>query len=117
MLEGWKFGVYILIPITASMYFGNPERQKQAADYWGYVKYPPNPNTGMKEQIEALRKQKEQRQAYREQLKELNAQAKKSSASSSSSSSSEDKTTSSRGWFRWIGLGKGSSASPKEETS
>ena len=53
-LEGWKFSVYLAVPLFASWYFGDPQRQREAANYWQFVKYPANPNTGLKEQIEAI---------------------------------------------------------------
>jgi hypothetical protein len=98
-LEAWKFSVYIAIPIMASWWFSDPLRQKQAADYYKYVQYPANPNTNMKEQIEQLQKQQEQHKIYREQLKELNRQAKRSNESLSEDSPKAG------GWLRWIGLG------------
>lgn len=72
MLEGWKFGVYLLIPIAASVYYNNTENQKKAADYWQYVKYPANPTTGYKESMEAIASQQKQRELYRQQLQQLN---------------------------------------------
>jgi len=33
-LEFWKFGVYLMIPVGASLYYNDPQRQKQNADYW-----------------------------------------------------------------------------------
>lgn len=33
-LEVWKFGVYLMIPVGASIYWNNTDRQKQNADYW-----------------------------------------------------------------------------------
>mmetsp|Transcript_2432 Transcript_2432/g.5031 ORF Transcript_2432/g.5031 Transcript_2432/m.5031 type:complete len:112 (-) Transcript_2432:351-686(-) len=72
MLEGWKFGIYLGIPLLASWYYGDPERQKKAAEYWKYVEYPANPNVGMKEKfIEQQKKYQEQRKVYGEQLKKL----------------------------------------------
>mmetsp|Transcript_19902 Transcript_19902/g.25631 ORF Transcript_19902/g.25631 Transcript_19902/m.25631 type:complete len:112 (-) Transcript_19902:290-625(-) len=71
-LEGWKFGIYLGIPLLASWWYGDPERQKAAAEYWQYVKYPPNPTVGMKEKfIEQRQKYEEQRKVYSEQLKKL----------------------------------------------
>lgn len=76
-LEGWKFGIYLGIPILASWWYGDPERQKAAADYWRYVQYPANPNTNMKEKfLEQRKKYEEQRAVYSEQLKQLDKMAK-----------------------------------------
>ena len=104
-IEAWKFGVYIVIPVVASWWFSDPQRQKDAADYYQFVKYPANPNTNMKEQIEKLKIQQEQHQAYREQLRELNKQANRTTLAAAEMNSGADEG-SSRGWLRWIGLGK-----------
>jgi len=109
-LEAWKFGVYLLIPIAASWYYSDPTRQRKAADYWQYVKYPASPNVDVKRQIEDLAKQERQRKAYRDQLVELNRQAQRGSSSPSSAASegtdsSGDEGRQRRGWLRWIGLG------------
>lgn len=53
-LEAWKFGVYISIPIIASVYYSNPDNQRYWADYWQFIKYPENPNTNVKEKIQEL---------------------------------------------------------------
>lgn len=100
-LESWKFAVYLAVPIAASWYYSDPKRQKESADYWQYVKYPANPNVNMKEQIEALAAQQKQRNAYREQMKELNAQA----ARAQESRRLEEEQQQRRGWLSWIGLG------------
>jgi hypothetical protein len=81
-LEAWKFGVYISIPIFASVYYSNPETQRYWADYWQFIKYPENPNTNVKEKIQELIKQKElqaeQSDAYKQQLRELQQAAQRS---------------------------------------
>jgi Pet100 len=109
MLEGWKFGVYLLVPIIASVYYSEPKRQKEAADYWQYVRYPANPNVGMKQKIEDLAAQQKQRDAYRDQMKLLAEQAAKSVQKEKQQrliNSEENKTTPTNGWLRWIGLGR-----------
>ena len=74
-LEAWKFGVYITIPVVASVYYSDPENQKYWADYWHFIKYPENPNTNVKHKIQELaekkEKQQEQRRIYQEQLRAL----------------------------------------------
>lgn len=105
-LEAWKFGVYLAIPLAASWYYNDPVRQRETADYWQYMKYPANPNTNMKEQIEELRQKSQQRQVYRDQMKELNKQAQKSRAVVLQEN---EKPAAGRGWLRWIGLGGKSS--------
>lgn len=70
-LEGWKFGVYLLIPIYASYYFDNPDNQRKIQDYWKFVQYPANPNTNLKEAIEEAAKLHKQREVYHQQLKLL----------------------------------------------
>jgi hypothetical protein len=107
-LEGWKFGVYLLIPIVASVYYSDPKRQKISADYWQYCKYPANPNVGMKQQIEDLAKQQKQRDVYREQMKQLSQSAAR--AEQQVPEQSEEKA-SGRGWLGWIGLGGKASSS------
>lgn len=100
-LEVWKFGVYLLIPLTASVYFNNVENQKKAADYWQYVKYPANPSTGWKEQIELISSQKEQREAYRRQLQQLNAVSEREEATSAAE---EKEGNTGWKWWRWLGI-------------
>jgi len=39
LLEFYKFGVYLMIPICASIYFNDPERQKRNAEYWQVTFY------------------------------------------------------------------------------
>jgi hypothetical protein len=82
-LEAYKFGLYLLVPIGASLYFGNPQNQKRHAEYWSYVTYPANPNVGLREHIKEdlqwRQKQKEGREEYRKQLQELEKTAKRRS--------------------------------------
>mmetsp|Transcript_24359 Transcript_24359/g.41373 ORF Transcript_24359/g.41373 Transcript_24359/m.41373 type:complete len:104 (-) Transcript_24359:26-337(-) len=93
-LEAWKFSVYLMVPIVASVAFNDPERQKYWADYFQFLKYPANPNTNIREQfeqqLEQYEKEKEQRKVYREQLKRLQEQA--AASSSSSSYATQEKT-------------------------
>ena len=74
-LEAWKFGIYVSIPVIASIYYSNPETQRYWADYWQYIKYPENPNTNVREKIKQLAEEKElqreQRLAYQQQLQRL----------------------------------------------
>jgi hypothetical protein len=78
-LEAWKFSVYISLPIIASVYYTDPERQKEMADYWKFISYPENPNTNVRQKIQELAKEKdeqrEQRLAYQQQLQELQRSA------------------------------------------
>ena len=108
LLEGWKFGIYLLVPITASIYYNNPENQKKSADYWQYVKYPANPSTGWKEQIELMQSQQKQREVYRQQLQQLNDSTTTSPAAvQSNEQDNSDDSNENRGrWLRWIGLGR-----------
>mmetsp|Transcript_9786 Transcript_9786/g.13795 ORF Transcript_9786/g.13795 Transcript_9786/m.13795 type:complete len:113 (-) Transcript_9786:240-578(-) len=102
-VEAWKFGVYLMIPITASAAFNYPEMQQYWADYFQFLKYPANPNTNMKEQFEDLQKkreeEKEQRRAYQEQIRML-----QESAQQSRRRQEEANTESSQGRRRWFGL-------------
>lgn len=104
-LEAWKFGVYLSIPIFASVYYSDPETQKYYADYWQYIKYPENPNTHVKEKIQKLidekELQKDQREAYKKQIMELQRAAERSS---NYSSSSPDETQADKpSWWRTAG--------------
>lgn len=95
-LEAWKFGIYLGVPILATYWFAwNPERQKEQAEYWQYVKYPANPNVNMREQIAELQKQQQQRQVYRDQLIALNKQAQRNV-----SNEDEDEATAKRRWWQ-----------------
>lgn len=80
-LEAWKFAVYISIPIIASVYYTDPDRQKEMADYWKFISYPENPNTNVRQKIQELAKEKaeqrEQRLAYQRQLQELQRAAER----------------------------------------
>ena len=81
-LEAWKFGVYLALPIVASVYYSNPETQRYWADYWQFIKYPENPNIHVKEKIQKLAEEKElqreQRMAYQQQLMKLQQAAERS---------------------------------------
>jgi len=102
-LEAWKFGVYISIPIFASVYYSDPETQRYWADYWQYIKYPENPNTNVKEKIQQLIKEKElqreQRLAYQQQLLRLQDAADRTS--NPQKDESQDKSSPS--WWRKAG--------------
>jgi Pet100 len=103
-LEAWKFGVYISIPIIASVYYSDPETQRYWADYWQYIKYPENPNTNVKEQILKLAEQKElqreQRLAYHQQLVRLQQAAERAS---NHLPEEESPTQASPSWWRRAG--------------
>jgi Pet100 len=111
-LEAWKFGVYLLIPISATWYFGDPKRQKRHAEYWSYVEYPANPNVGLAEQVKELQKKQAQHQVYRQQLQQLGQQAKRTAELASESNTAYNTegegapaTQQPRGrWRRWVGL-------------
>lgn len=115
MLEGWKFSIYIIVPIFASIYYSEPKRQKDAADYWKFIQYPSNPNINMKQKIEDLASQQKQRNIYREQLQLLNQHANNienvnnnnnddvnsSTSTLSSSNTTDNKPRSRFGWLRF----------------
>ncbi|KAL3923179.1 MAG: hypothetical protein SGILL_001800 [Bacillariaceae sp.] len=81
-LEAWKFSIYISIPVIASVYHADPEAQKYWADYWRFITYPENPNTNVKQKIQELAKEKEQKKeqhlAYQRQLQALQQSAERS---------------------------------------
>mmetsp|Transcript_22374 Transcript_22374/g.51600 ORF Transcript_22374/g.51600 Transcript_22374/m.51600 type:complete len:107 (-) Transcript_22374:75-395(-) len=97
-LEGWKFGLYLLVPIVASVAFNDPDRRLYWADYFQFLKYPSNPNTNMKEQWETFQRQqeleKQQREEYRAQLESLQERAKQSRLRM-------EEEKSKKGWFTW----------------
>jgi hypothetical protein len=103
-IEAWKFAVYLTIPIVASIYFNNPEKQKYWADYFQFLKYPSSPNTNLKRQFEDLveqqEKQKQQRNEYAEQMRKLQESAQKSRERREQVEKEERK----RGWLQRLGL-------------
>lgn len=109
-IEGWKFSVYLALPLLASWYWNDPNRQKAAVDYWKFVQYPPNPNTDMRKQLEELKRLKEQRAVYRQQMQELQERAQQSRAAAQAAAAEEEEAKK-RGW--WGSL-FGSSKKPSE---
>jgi Pet100 len=114
-LEAWKFGVYLLIPISATWYFGDPNRQKRHAEYWSYVEYPANPNVGLAEQVKELQKKQAQREVYKHQLQQLGQQAKRTAELASEANANttynaeggDPRSTEQQSrarWRRWVGL-------------
>jgi hypothetical protein len=114
-LEAFKFGIYLLIPISASLTFNDPRVQRWAADYFQFLKYPSNPNTNLKQEFEELLKkkqeEKEQRRIYAEQLQKLQESARASRLALQDSSTviqqqgkEEEGVAKSqrRSWFSWI---------------
>ena len=111
-LEAQKFGIYLMIPIVASLAYNEPTVQRWAADYFQFMKYPSNPNINIKEEFEQLQKEreeekkqeernKESRKVYVEQLKQLNAA--RTSLKASEQQTHEDKG----GWFSWLRRARG----------
>jgi Pet100 len=120
-LEGYKFALYLIIPIGISWYYTDPERQKRAVDYWKFVQYPavdnPKDVEELRQQVLNYQKQEVQRQVYRDQLRDLHKQANKTIAATSttmvntttttnSTSSNDEKEEKKSSWWRWIGLGR-----------
>ena len=107
-LEVWKFGVYLMIPVGASIYYNDPARVKQNADYWQFIKYPPSDPDKVREEvherIQREKKELEQRRIYLEQMKQLQESANRSSKHSQSQSQQDD--TNSNGWWSWLGFGR-----------
>ncbi|GFH61828.1 hypothetical protein CTEN210_18304 [Chaetoceros tenuissimus] len=100
-LEAFKFSVYILIPIGASLTFNDPNVQRWAADYFQFLKYPANPNTNLKGEFEALveknRKEKEARREYAAQMQKLQEGAQKRRIEEQLAESEGEK----KGWWRF----------------
>jgi len=117
-LEAWKFGVYVSIPVIASVYFSDPMTIKKSADYWKFIEYPENPNTNVRQKIQKLAKEKEekreQQMAYTLQLEELQrAAARSSSMNDNDYDEDEDDSSDIPGrrrswWKRWFGGGDNS---------
>lgn len=103
-LEAWKFSLYLFVPLVASIYYSDPETQRYWADYWQYIKYPENPNTHVKEQIQKLADEKElqreQRMAYKEQLMRLQQAAERAERGEDGD---EDDSNPSPSWWRRAG--------------
>mmetsp|Transcript_9313 Transcript_9313/g.13222 ORF Transcript_9313/g.13222 Transcript_9313/m.13222 type:complete len:115 (+) Transcript_9313:89-433(+) len=99
-LELGKFGVYLAIPILASVAFNEPKIQRVCADYFQFLKYPANPNTRLKEEFEELVQkrdlEKKQRQEYAEQIQKLQESAKRSRIEADGQVNSETR----KGWFK-----------------
>ncbi len=103
-LEAYKFGLYLIIPITASFAFNEPTVQRWAADYFQFLKYPANPNTNLKEEFEELLKkkelEKEQMKAYAEQVQKLQESAQQSRIAAAAKEAEGKRA----GWFSWMRL-------------
>jgi DNA-binding transcriptional MerR regulator len=99
-LEAIKFSIYIGIPVVASIVFNDTGTQKFWADYYQFLKYPANPNIGLKEEFEELQKQRqlqqEQRKEYAEQMKRLQQSAQRSRAQAAEAKDDEQKK---KGWL------------------
>lgn len=105
-LEAWKFSIYLAVPIVASVYYSDPDNQRYWADYWQYIKYPENPNTNVKEQIQKLAEEKglqrEQRLVYKQQLQRLQEAAERSSTIHEEVAQPDDSPSWWRRAGRWI---------------
>jgi hypothetical protein len=101
-LEGQKFLLYLLVPISASLTFNDPRVQRFCADYFQFMKYPANPNTNLKKEFEELlekkRKEDEQRKLYREQVLKLQESAQRRREDTANANAEHSK----RGWFSWL---------------
>jgi len=112
-LEAWKFAIYLFVPISASITFNDPRMQRICADYFQFLKYPANPNTDLKEQFEELQRkrimEKEQRQQYADQVRELQERAK---ASRGEELLHENEVQlRKKSWYSWINRLKNKSSS------
>ena len=105
-LEAFKFSVYLIIPISASLTFNDPRVQEWAANYFQFLKYPANPNTNLKEEFEDLlkkkREEKEQRRIYAEQIQKLQDTAKASRLELAAAAIAAEDGQSKKGWFSWL---------------
>ena len=106
-LEAWKFGVYLSLPIAASLVFNEPRVQRFCADYFQFLKYPANPNVNLREEFEELAKKREveneKRKAYMQELKKMQeGAAEKRRLRELAIKEESDKGK--RGWFGWLRL-------------
>lgn len=116
-LEAQKFALYLLVPITASLAFNEPTVQRWAADYFQFMKYPSNPKTNLKDEFEALKKQREEeiewekkmaekrekgREEYLNQLKQLSSVARVGGGDDATESTTTESNQNKRGWFGWL---------------
>uniref|UniRef100_A0A7S0FPU0 Uncharacterized protein n=1 Tax=Minutocellus polymorphus TaxID=265543 RepID=A0A7S0FPU0_9STRA len=117
-MEAYKFGLYISVPILASIIFNEPEVQRRCADYFQFLKYPASPNTNLREEFEELAKQraleKEQRAKYAEEVKKMQDNARKSregrqaALKAAEENGQQEQGGRWRSWLRWPGrLGGG----------
>ena len=112
-LEAYKFGLYISVPIFASIIFNEPEVQKwcaDCADYFKFLMYPANPNTNLREEFEQLAKQreleKEKRAKYAEEVQRMQDNARRSREGREAALKTADENGSelqggSWNWLRW----------------
>lgn len=73
-IEIWKFSVYLIVPLVASIYIANPKNQKQNAEYWKFVQYPANPTTGIKDNILEMQKNQQKLEQVRQELRAMDLQ-------------------------------------------
>jgi len=110
-LEAYKFGLYISVPILASITFNQPEVQKWCADYFQFLRYPANPNTNLREEFEQLAKQraleKEKRAKYAEEVQRMQDNARRSREGREAALRAADENGSGQqqggrwSWLRW----------------
>ena len=109
-LEAYKFGLYISVPILASITFNEPEVQKWCADYFQFLKFPANPNTNLREEFEQLAKQreleKEKRAKYAEEVQRMQDNARRSREGREAALKTADENGSELqggrwNWLRW----------------
>jgi hypothetical protein len=118
-LEAWKFGVYLIIPISASLTFNDPQIQEWAADYFQFLKYPANPNTNLKGEFEELlqKKQveKEQRRLYAEQVQKLHDSAQASRLELAARDAADEERRK-LGWFSWLRFRRGNTSASSSQS-
>uniref|UniRef100_A0A6S9A6Z6 Uncharacterized protein n=1 Tax=Ditylum brightwellii TaxID=49249 RepID=A0A6S9A6Z6_9STRA len=107
--EGYKFALYIMVPVAASISFNDPEVRKKAVDYFQFLKYPANPNTNLVKEYEELRenemKKREQLKAYREEVKklrELNDKRQELFKETEDLKGGGGNSSGGRKWFSWF---------------
>ena len=64
-LEGFKFAVYIVMPVVAVTYFQRPEVFRKIIENRNYIQYPPEEERSPEDLVNTLQKQKLKQNAKR----------------------------------------------------
>ena len=106
-LEGFKFAVYIVMPVVAVTYFQRPEVFRKIIENRNYIQYPPEEERSPEELINALQKKKQSDDSNTVGISSSSMMVPSSSLSSSSKigTHSSEQNTPSVPWRRYIFFG------------